>query len=41
MASYKDTWVSSKIHDNDWALTFHHPLSQIGLKMLATLIGAF
>jgi len=38
MAVDKDVWVSSQIHDNDWAITFCHPLSPTRLQMLAVLM---
>ena len=38
MASDKDAWVSSQIQDNNWALTFCHPISLIRLQALAEMV---
>ena len=39
MPSDKDVWVSSYIQDNNWALSFRHPLCLARLQMLAVLTG--
>ena len=38
VASDKETWVSSQVQDNNWAITFRHHLSVVILKMLTALI---
>jgi len=40
MAADKNVWVSSQIEENDWVISFHHPLSPIRLQMLALLMSA-
>jgi len=39
MASDKEAWVSLQIQDNNWALTFRHPLSLIRLQALAEMVN--
>ena len=38
MAFDVDTWVSSQIQDNDWAFTFHNPLSLLRFQVLPALL---
>ena len=40
MEADKNIWVSSQIQENDWVISFRHPLSPTRLQMLALLVGA-